>query len=426
MKTLNKLLFFAACIFASLGAFAQGGTDYKPITLKINEDGSKYIRFINWAQFWMSYDDAGADINNNKTEFRLRRARFLAYAQVNPKFLILTHIGINNQSFRSGGLPTTATGSLGGGANGAAKKPQVFFHDIWTEYQVVKDYLYLGTGLHYWNGVSRLSNASTLNFLTLDAPIFNWYIIEQSDQFARQLGIYAKGKIGRLDYRLALNQPFQFNAQVPLADVASNTSTFVQNSNWSTQGYINWQFLDKESNKLPYFVGTYLGTKKVFNLGFGWHHHPDAVAYVPEGEVLPQREDILLFGVDATLDMPFNEGEGGALTAYAVYYNYDYGNNYTRGTLLGTGSIFYAQAGYMFKKFDNNAKLQPYVAFDTKSLDGLNDNVNEYKFGVNYFIEGHHAKVTLEYSNAPRFIGPDIANEDSRLGIFRLQTHIFL
>ena len=25
---------------------------YKPLTLKLNEDGSKYVRFITWLQFW--------------------------------------------------------------------------------------------------------------------------------------------------------------------------------------------------------------------------------------------------------------------------------------------------------------------------------------------------------------------------------------
>jgi hypothetical protein len=34
--------------------------------------------------------------------------------------------------------------------------------------------------------------ASTLNFLTIDAPIFNWPLIENSDQFARQMGLFAK------------------------------------------------------------------------------------------------------------------------------------------------------------------------------------------------------------------------------------------
>jgi hypothetical protein len=49
----------------------------------------------------------------------------------------------------------------------------------------------MGGGLHYYMGLSR-AMASTLNFLTIDAPIFNWPLIENSDQFARQMGLFER------------------------------------------------------------------------------------------------------------------------------------------------------------------------------------------------------------------------------------------
>jgi hypothetical protein len=48
----------------------------------------------------------------------------------------------------------------------------------------------LGAGLHYYMGLSRALWHLTLNFLTIDAPIFNWPLIENSDQFARQVGLF--------------------------------------------------------------------------------------------------------------------------------------------------------------------------------------------------------------------------------------------
>jgi hypothetical protein len=65
---------------------------------------------------------------------------------------------------------------------GAGKKPG-FFHDAWNEYALVlperqKFSLTMGGGLHYYMGLSRATMASTLNFLTIDAPIFNWPLIE--------------------------------------------------------------------------------------------------------------------------------------------------------------------------------------------------------------------------------------------------------
>jgi hypothetical protein len=36
----------------------------------------------------------------------------------------------------------------------------------------------MGGGLHYYMGLSRATMASTLNFLTIDAPIFNWPLMK--------------------------------------------------------------------------------------------------------------------------------------------------------------------------------------------------------------------------------------------------------
>lgn len=177
---------------------------YKPLTLNLSNDGSKYIRFLVWNQMWARATennpgtlDASGNPQSHSTDIGVRRARFLAYAQVSPRFMILTHWGINNQTFTNGGVPgggltgnpgnvpvlvNTETG-IGSASGMSAKKPQLFFHDIWTEFKVT-DELYAGMGLHYWNGISRMTSQSTLNFLTIDAPIFNWPLIELTDQFA--------------------------------------------------------------------------------------------------------------------------------------------------------------------------------------------------------------------------------------------------
>ena len=43
------------------------------------------------------------------------------------------------------------------------------------------------------------------------------------------------------------------------------------------QGYVSWEFLEQESNLLPFNVGTYLGTKRVFNLGGGFFYNQDGM-----------------------------------------------------------------------------------------------------------------------------------------------------
>ena len=264
LKSLHLAL-IVICFALSTTAYAQPTAttpaappkvdhSYKPLTLKLNDDGSKYVRFIMWHQFWATAtqnnpgttDIVGQKIDGSggskswSTDMALRRSRFLAYAQISPRMLILTHWGINNQSFNSG-----ATGSNGSntGVSNAGKKPNLFIHDAWTEYQVVKDKLYLGAGLHYWNGLSRSSMASTLNFMTLDAPIFNWQNIEVTDQFARQLGFYAKGYLGKLEYRLALNKPFASGATP--AGASRGAAVNVLNENWANMGYLSYNFWEK-------------------------------------------------------------------------------------------------------------------------------------------------------------------------------------
>jgi hypothetical protein len=92
------------------------------------------------------------------------------------------------------------------GSNGDA--PQLFLHDALGEFKL-NDALYIGGGLHYWKGMTRLGNQSTLNMMTLDQarPFVQWHSLGNTDQFARHLGVYAKGTIGEsFQYRVAVNQ----------------------------------------------------------------------------------------------------------------------------------------------------------------------------------------------------------------------------
>jgi hypothetical protein len=432
---------------------------YKPLTLKLSEDGQKYVRFLIWHQFWLTFTENNPgtlDVNGQPTAWTnnlaLRRSRFLAYAQVSPRFLILTHWGINNQSFINGATAPNGPNNPGVASN-QGKKPHLFIHDAWTEFELAKNLLYIGAGLHYWNGVSRLSSHSTLNFMSLDAPIFNWYNIEATDQFARQFGLYAKGQIGKLDYRLHYNKPFVNGIVASPVNTGANAVN-ATNENWALGGYANWMFFDKENNKLPFYVGSYMGAKKVFNIGAGFYHHPQATASrtINDMDTTVLRHDQLCLGVDAFLDMPLGNNKG-ALHAYVVYYNYDFGPGYLRnigilnehfatdvladkrsaiggGNLqptIGTGSIAYGQFGYAFPKKENGTQFMPYATATYKNFERLPAPTAQFGLGLNYFINAHFAKITLEYQTRPVYHadnGP-LERNGSR-GELILQTHIFL
>jgi hypothetical protein len=455
-----------------LTSLAQGSEDYgSGLKLNMDEDGEKYVRFILWNQIWFQYQEnnPGTLVNGQPQthtwDIGARRLRLFMYAQISPRYSIVAHIGINNQTFATGG----GSGTSGTGPYGAGKKPQLFFHDAWNEFAVIpafdlktgeenKNTLYLGAGLHYWWGISRLTSGSTLNFLAIDAPIFNWPLIEVSDQFGRQYGVYAKGHLNRLNYTVSLNKPFATNLE-PVYDGLKNQPVAIDNNGDSKpalQAYADYQFLEKESNKFPYRVGTYIGTKRVFNLGAGFLHTQDGTKSV-EADGTFQKHDITLWSVDAFADLPFGDPKKNmAITAYAVYYNYDFGPNYWRtvalmntGTsfdpalppgertlngpgngrmLLGTGDLIYTQAGWLLPRFTNSKlRLQPFGAMTWKKLDYLDSTGNYWDVGANFFIDGHHAKITTQYSTRPVYFVQDNQRvQDGVKGEFLLQVQIYL
>lgn len=422
---------------------------YKGLTLKLGD--KQFIRFITWHQVWLRWTDpnpgtiiGGSLQRDTYFDIGLRRSRLLAFAQLN-EFQIMTHFGINNQSFNN------------------ARKPQLFMHDVWTQYALFKNYLQIGFGLHYWHGISRLTNQSTLNFLTLDAPITNWPTIERTDQFARFLGIWIKGQVAGLDYRISLNKPFRTDRDPdpisednpnpnPMSEYLGETNTL------SVAGYVEYQFLDKESDSLPYKVGTYIGSKTIFNLGFGFYYHPDSMQSLTPDLTRERTHDTLLVGVDLFADLPLGDREtAGALSTYLVFYNYDFGPDHirnigimnvaeqtdpTRVSLngagnaypsIGTGQHVYFQLGYLLPpSWFGGFEFMPYGAFQFSNMEALDDPMVLGEVGLNWFLQGHHAKITMAYRSRPIFnnIAPpgldaDI-REDGRAGEFIVQTMIFL
>lgn len=438
---MKKILCLLIGVIFSLPAFSQGSADYSGgLKVKLNEDGSKYFRLLTWHQVWTRYNQnntgstrLGQD-ESSTVDFGLRRSRFLMYAQLNKRFLIVTHFGINNQNAISGGYLGTD-----------GKKPQLYMHDAWVDFSVFEKYLNVGFGLHYWNGISRMTNASTLNFLTYDAPIFNWATIEATDQFARNIGLFAKGKIGKVDYRVAVNDPFSTNTGQAIAQDVANYNP--GNNKKIFAGYVMYQFLDQESNLLPYMVGTYVGTKKVFNIGAGFHQNSEGMWYTTGANSDTTTSDIFLFAVDAFLDLPLNEDRKDAITAYAAFYSNDFGPNNVRNIgilnpadgggalrgnafpVLGTGQIIYGQLGYLLPEFSEAVRVQPYVAYSNANFEGLMNTsgdkqaVNVFDAGANFFLEGHHAKFTLNYRSRPDFTNIDNIERRSEV---TLQAMVFL
>lgn len=390
MKKLLLLLFLGSFLI-SHSIFSQGSPDYTGgLKVKLNEDGSKYFRIISWAQFWARYTDDVPDDKSN-TDFSIRRARILMYSQISKDFLILTHFGLN--SLNADNMSPV----------GKDESSQLFFHGVWGQYSLGSNHA-IGGGLHYWNGISRLNNQSTLNIMTLDNNRQSWATIGLSDQFARHIGIYAKGTFGKLQYRVSVNESITNNLQEETDPVNDRSAVYAgrrllgsKDAGKNFAGYFDYNFMDQESNFLPYKVGSYLGGKKVFNVGAGFFYHPKGSVIASENGVL-KGEDVAIFAIDAFYDAPLGEN-GSSITAYATYQNNDYGKNYTLGQTYETGSMLYGHVGYVIPNDNKKTKFQPYVSFNNRSIDAIDDNATTFGVGANAYFNGHNSKLTLEYLN---------------------------
>lgn len=417
----SVLLTFLACCSVSYGQekaeeeFPR--SEYKPLILKTSEDGEKYIRFILWNQFWLENDDIGS---SNGYNMRIRRSRVLAYAQISPRFLILTHFGMNS-------LDATTMDPIGNRATNdpTVNGPQLFLHAAWSEFKV-NSHLSVGGGLHYWNGLTRMTSSSTLNFMTLDNHRQSWAQLGLSDQFGRHLGIYVKGKVRRMSYTLALNEAIENALGSDLLEnleegsiTYSGRKVFGNTAQLVLTGRLEYQLLDPESNKLPYRVGSYLGQKRILNIGAGFFNHRNGVVKIENG---PIGYDVNHFTADVFYDAPVGKG---AINAYASVINLGYGPGYYLGNTYGTGQSYYLQAGYLLPFTTPQGRLMPYLSYSRNDFEAFDYAGEQWRIGANWFINGHNAKLTLEYSNIlPNYSQGD--NKPSPTNGLVLQTHIFL
>ena len=133
--------------------------------------------------------------------------------------------------------------------------------------------------------------------------------------------------------------------------------------------------------------------------------------------------NILHYAADAYLDMPLLQDD--CLNAYAALMKFDYGRDFV-SRWVGTGMVFYGQLGYKPPR----SRFMPYVALQSAGYEGLNEDIQVLDFGLNYFLNGHNAKFTLEYHsvlNDARESGTDPAiGTPLDLSIIRLQAQVAL
>ncbi|MBA4053879.1 MAG: hypothetical protein C0490_04130, partial [Marivirga sp.] len=313
--------------------------------------------------------------------------------------------------------------------NEGNRKLQAFFHDALGEYKVWKDNdkLKLGGGLTIANGLSRFSQPSVGTIMTMDVPVFAQATVDQTDEFSRKLSVYARGQLGKFDYRIVLSDPFPITTNGQTPPPIGPGATFAQTGHHKQyQVFFMFNFFDKEVNTTPYMTGTYLGKKKIFNIEAGFISQKKATWTSPDAGVTTDYHDMNLWSVALFYDAPVNAEKGTALSAYAGYFGLDYGTDYLRYNgimnpangitngpfsasqgnafpMFGTGNVMYTQVGYLFKHdlLGDAGTLMPYASLMSASYDRLSDQMNIIDVGVNWLIKGHSSKLTLDYQNRP-------------------------
>ncbi|MDP4240869.1 MAG: hypothetical protein Q8904_15505 [Bacteroidota bacterium] len=407
-----RVLFISALLLSLPGAGRADSPDkledlfQHEIKLKLNESGSASTKLSFSTQFWGRYTGLNAGSTNkagdpltSENEFALRRTRFIMTNNLDDRIIFYTQLGFNN-------------------LNSTSSKPQLFFHDVWGMFRVVPKSFYIGFGLNGWNGLSRLSNTSSIKTMTLDNPGVNYPNINRTDLEGRQLGIFAKGTAGRVSYRTAIVKPFVYNGLT--AQPQANTGYEYPSENLEYKGYIAYHFLDKEYFTTPYMDMTYLGAKKICNLGAGFDIYPQSIA---EYDASHNRnlKDRNLFAVDFMFELPMKDNQ--TVTVYSALYGYDFGsnflkssgvmNNWNGGTgiegagnnefKIGTGNIFYSTLGYLFPKqfLQLPGRLQLFYAFTDKNFKALHPVLFNHDCGANYYVAGQKLKFSFQYSLRP-------------------------
>lgn len=406
------------------------------IRYNFNESGSRHVRVTFLGQFWARY------IQNNpgtlfmdqpkahQADFSLRRVRMQLFIQPHERWFVYGQFGINNFNYAT------------------ARKPAFFLHDFTLDYMPVKNHLYIGGGLSSWGAPSRFGASGVAGIMALDIPVYQEPFNDITDQFVRNLGVYMKGSINKLNFRVAVNKPFAFgksdayNAAVPISDY-SNFSPRDPKFEFST--YMEWNFLEKENDKVPYKAGSHLGAKRVFNIGAGARFRPQAMWHTRGTDTVTT--PMVMGTVDVFAEMPFKKGGQTFFNVYGAYSYTDFGPGYLRqigpngiatgsslpasriygngnsAPIVGTGHSLYFQGGILTPAIPKTElKFMPYVTALVADYRVIKKPITVYEAGINLLIKGNGLKLTAGWQNRPFFFTP--AGNALRLNMAIIQMQV--
>lgn len=435
-------------LILSFALFAQEKTSVEKkeideLRLTLNEDGSHYLKFTVLGQLWSRYNQSNPgttvlkEPSNETFDIGIRRLRFQFFGQLSDHSFFYIHFGQDNFN------------------NLAQRKFTPFIQDAFAEYKVKKgsEALIFGGGLSITSGLCRFTQPQLPNIMSMDIPLFTSPTFDLTDQAGRKLSLYARGQVGKLDYRVIMSHPFPVTTSgTSLPPVGVNSNFAPQGNHKQYQGLFIWNFFDREPHIVPFMPGTYYGKKKILNLESGFITQKNATWSTTNSGQTIDHHSLNCWSVAMFYDGPINKEKGTALNAYVGYFNTEYGPGYMRYVgamnpadglesasyfpgsqgnafpMYGTGHVFYSQLGYLLKKdLLGKSTLMPYATIQTADYDRLDKQMTVFNLGVNWFIKGNTSKISLDYQNRPIYslAGNNLIRSSSRKAQFAMQYQFF-
>jgi hypothetical protein len=350
-----------AAILAGLGIAMLAPVAHAGPTIQFGKEGS--LTFTYAMQAWMQNRDYSSKTVSDDNDFFLRRNRLALSGQAND------YVGFYFQ-IEGGGFPDAGN--------------DVYVRDAYVTIDY-KDELRFIVG-EFKNTFTRENLEACLEPLTLDRSETLAYTPFGG---TRDKGVAIWGNLmdAKLQYRLMLAE--------------GRDSSATAGDKPRVTAWVHYSFLDPEANYG--YLGTYLGTQKVFTVGAAYDHQSDVVYANYPMRTDPQ--DYKAWTVDAFFEYPT---ESGVYTVSGAYMKYDTNNVANKSPDPGypiSGDLkgHYLKAGYMLPNKVGKGRLQFFVRQDQADYGIKTGNAEYYdrtttSVGANYYLDGQNLKLTMEYA----------------------------
>ncbi len=319
-----------------------------------------------WTQAWYQHIE-NKENSTTLNDFMVRRAYLSIKGQPTDYLSFFSHIAIDRLG--QDGLSNPSMG-LGSG---------LAFRDIWITLDLSESFK-IQTGRMYVPLTRNYGTTSTKSLLTTDLSFMQGGIrgtIFYTSKVGRDDGVTFWGNPfdGRLQYRMMISEGMEGDSN--------------PNDNLRFVGRVILNLLEPE--KGWFNQGTYLGQKKVLSFGAGI----DKQNNLTINNLTAQ--DNFIWTLDGFFDHPVANGAITVESAYIHIQNSAQANSFAQLAPGDNAGFFYVQAGYYLESPIGPGNLQPYFRYETVSVEQKSDT-NFLSGGINYYLKGHNAKVSLDYS----------------------------